>query len=181
MKIINESIAQTFTKGSEDKLSSLGVGRKILLIKTWLQKNNIDDYRINPDLSIDVFEDLYEMIDELPNGELPEYINFNYINGEMVMTGSSLTSLRGFPKKVESYFSISNNNISSLKGGPEYVEGDYVINRNPISSLEYAPKYVGGSFYCDQTNIGFYELEKYKQTAEIHGMIFGKDNQSFVW
>jgi len=178
MKLINESILHSFEKGSGDNLSSLGVG-KISQIQTWLKNANIDKYKINPDLSIDVFEDIYELNDSIPDGELPKYINFNKVNGEMSVTGCGLVSLRGFPKIVTDYFSISGNQLKSLKGGPEYCGFDCVISQNPISSLEFAPKHIGGSFYCGNTNISSEDLEKYKKSESVCDLILESQSSNF--
>jgi hypothetical protein len=82
--------------------------------------NQIEDYQINDDGSFDVFGDvgifgvpfspLWQNIRELP-------ISFNEVSGYFFCEKTNITTLKGCPKKVNGFFSFSQNNfITSLEG-----------------------------------------------------------------
>jgi len=140
MKIINESIYHKFHK-SENKLSSLGVG-KIDLIKKWLEKLTIEskenrcavgEFKINDDLSINVKGSL-----SLPDNyrDLPSYIQFFAVDGFFNCSYCNMTSLRGCPKQVEGYYKCSYNQLTSLEYGPEYVGDGFLCDGNKIPEDE---------------------------------------------
>jgi hypothetical protein len=112
----------TFKKHN-DPLTSLNIGKRAL-ITGWLDKMNVENYKINKDFSISVngYVDLaYKNLNKFP-----DYIQFDIISGN---------------------FTCSNNGLITLKGGPKLVLGSFVCRDNQLSSLEHAPYYVTGEFY----------------------------------
>ena len=106
-----------FTK-TTSSLESLNVGRKII-IQDWLSTNVfyfqkchyelLDNLAINYHRSIELFHEY------VINGELPDFINFNIINGYFICSGC-LTSLRGMPKYVKGHMQLitTNNAIEKI-------------------------------------------------------------------
>jgi hypothetical protein len=124
MKLVKESLGQTFTRGTDDKLSSIGIGKRGM-IKNWLDKYGILNYTINEDDSIDVSGNV-RLID-LGLNEFPDYIQFGDVIGS---------------------FWMYRNNFTSLKGCPTYVVDNFDCEENNLKNLKYAPKRVDGNFYC---------------------------------
>ena len=137
MKLVKEHINEGFER-SEDKLSSVGVG-KIVLIKRWIEELKYEQYiqrvviseiTINDDFTFDTKNSLM-----LPDdfGDFPDFIQFN---------------------KCGDDFNCRKSNITSLKGAPKFVVGDYICCDNPsLSSLKYGPKKVIGNLICSKTSI----------------------------
>ena len=126
---------------------NLGIGQKVQIEK-WLDEFLIDNYTINPDLTIDVNDDIelsfYEEV------QLPEYIQFGTVTGDFSLTESKVTTLRGCPVKVGGNFECVNcKNLISLKGAPKEVGGDFECGYCPkLTSLEGAPEKIGKDFDC---------------------------------
>ena len=139
MKLVKESIS--FERYKDPK-KALGLDIREL-IEEWLKKNNFNSsglqnrinyakqsYIINPDLTIDILFGwsvyLYDAIDELP-----EYIQFGEtFGGSFTLENLGLTTMRGFPKKVNGDFSVSGNKLTSLEYCPEFVRGDFDCSGN---------------------------------------------------
>jgi len=129
-------IDEKFTEES-DPIHDMGIG-SIIVIKKWLAKMNIRYYTINDDLTIDIPNnvDLDEKLKK--EGKLPEYIQFNIVNGAFFIRYNNLTTLKGCPKIIKennSYygsFRASNNNLSSLKYAPKRVEGLFDCAHNAV-------------------------------------------------
>ena len=83
----------------ENFFGNLGIGKKAK-IEEWIKKYDIRNYTINPDFTIDVngFVDLHNY----PDKELPDYIQFNIVEGQFDLSNSNITSLKGAPKKCHS-------------------------------------------------------------------------------
>jgi len=143
MKILKEDI-NTFNRDSENKLSSLGVG-KIQLIKDWLKKSEIKNYIINDDFSIDV-NDSVIILEHAIKNNLPDYIHFNNINGTFDISLTGITTLKGCPKRVDFNFYCTNNNLTSL---------------------EYAPEYIGFNCFCQNNYIPKESIVEYKQSGAV--------------
>jgi hypothetical protein len=112
-------------------------------IDAFCKANNIENYTINGDGSIDVSGDIYFMTNYT---KIP--IKFNVINGRFHMECNHLTTLENAPSKVIGDFVIMDNKLSSLEGCPGYVEGDFNCQVNRLTSLKGGPGYVGGSYIC---------------------------------
>jgi hypothetical protein len=175
MKIVKEHIYESFKQG-DDKLSSLGLGKKYLIEK-WLAEFNIKDYYINRDFSIDAYGEVILAYRELT--ELPSYIQFNKIDRKtssqqvgFSVAHTKLSSLRGCPKEVMGTFDCSNNNLKSLKFGPEYVWGTYFCEHNQIETLEGCPKYIGRNFHAEHNKLTTLEYGP----VSVGGSYFCYDN-----
>jgi len=183
-KLINESISNTFTRG-EDKLSNMGIG-KIQLIKDWLKDNDISNYKINADYSIDVYGRISRYNKNI--GDFPSYIQFNIIDGSFLFGGNHFTTLRGFPREIYGLFDVSGaeNTFVSLEDAPIWVTDSVNIYRFsdqmdtkkqmivPASEIK---KYlrrctIGGKFYCD--------ISKYNSKYVVDINLYESSNQTFT-
>jgi hypothetical protein len=138
-KFVNE--VMSFERGQDPKVS-LGIG-EMKFIKQWLDDHNIQNYKINSDLSIDVNDDVYLQsgswgmkISNIQN--FPDYIQFNVIDGNFVVIGNeNITSLRGFPKKVTGDFQFAENGINpSRKEIKEICDVNGMITKSSESLWE---------------------------------------------
>jgi hypothetical protein len=150
------SMDESFTKG-DDKLSNLGVGKKVL-IKDWLEKYNINNYIIDKDFTITVKGDVNLMNKDIE--ELPDFINFKTVVGK---------------------FDISQNNLSSLRGCPTHVAGSFLCDgsKNTFMTLDDAPTFIGNSIHINRYSNFFrhefvpvVEIEKYLKRAHVYGRIY---------
>lgn len=127
---IDESSPNTFSRGDDDKLTTLGLG-KISLIKKWLKKYFISNYQINDDLTIDVNRPGLDLsFGKLE--ELPDYIQFNIVDGDFVIHDSEIETLKGCPKIVKGYFDFRYcGKLKSLEYAPEKVYGKIFFSHYP--------------------------------------------------
>lgn len=118
-------------------------------IKLWLRKMDIQDYRINSDLTVDAIGSVF--LDRKNLTFLP--IQFGTIGGNFYCHNNKLTTLKGSPNTVYGMFQCSNNELKSLQHAPQLVTEDFRCSDNPITSLEYSPQYVKGNFECEHCPI----------------------------
>ena len=109
----------------EDFFDNLGISEETQ-IRDWLAAHNITNYRLNKDFSIVVGGDVEIWANKLENGELPEYIQFDKVNGnflicDMRLGGYYIYSLRGCPKTVTCDCVICARELDSLEGCPKKV------------------------------------------------------------
>jgi len=130
MKLVKESISRRaliFKRGL-DPHDSLGVGRKSLIIN-WLQNHDIINYDIIRNNLINCeYVNLYD--NNFNDLVLPDYIQFNNIEGSFACYQTNLSSLKGFPNKIGLNFAIDFTNINSLEYFPKFVEGAVIIYNN---------------------------------------------------
>jgi len=161
------SLNESFKK-SDDKLSSLGLG-KIIIIEEWLNKYLDCEYKINPDLTIDVYGVI--MMDNMNIGEFPEYIQFNKADDTFSLTNTKLHTLRGCPREVGTNFYCDSNNLTSLEYAPEKIHGNLYMSRNniPLDLLLRQLKDIdlGGLCYSD---LGVYDRNSHLTES------FSRDN-----
>lgn len=155
-------------KGSILNRSSHGkdAGRRII-IETWLEQQNVRNYTINDDFTIDVVGNVN--LNKKNLVRFPDYIQFGIVKGNFNCYHNHLTSLKGAPKKVGGNFICSWNNLTSLKGAPETVGGGFNCGSNQLTSLEGAPKKVG-DFVCSYNKIQFTE-EDVRKVCDVKGSI----------
>jgi hypothetical protein len=147
-KLVKEILGNTFSRGGDDKISSLGIG-KISLIKKWLEELEIDEYRINDDFSIDIEHTLTFHVSEVDK-KFPDYIQFGTIQGNFIIEKCNLETLRGCPYSVFGSFFCEHNNLTSLK---------------------YAPTHVRTNFYCSYNKISVDEVNRYEKMGYVAGLL----------
>jgi hypothetical protein len=111
-KLISESL--NFEKKS-DPLVSLGVGKKAL-IEQWLKDSGIDNYEIDDNYEITV----YDNVNIFDLTRLPDYINFKEVSGAFIYNKDKIQSKKGFPEIINDY---NPNRILSLKNLPNTIGG----------------------------------------------------------
>jgi len=167
VKLVKESLEQGFTRGSDNKLSDLGVG-KIPLIKKWLNDHYIRVYTINEDFSIDIPNDV-ELSDCL-FGNLPDYIQFGTFKGDFDCNDVGLTTMKGFPKHVAGNFSCYDNNLTSCEFAPEFIGESCSFTNNPeLSDITGFPKYIGSDLFIRDTKLSYALIRK---SLAVKGDIF---------
>lgn len=77
--------------------------------------------------------------------KLPDWSDV-LVDGNFMVGGNDLTSLKGSPKVVRGNFDCSNNELKDLVGGPETVAYNMMVGGNELESLEGAPEEIGGKF-----------------------------------
>jgi hypothetical protein len=99
-------------------------------IEKWLLSNNIKNYIINSDSTIDITIGLN--LRNLGLSHIP--VQFNCIYGSFLCDNNKFESFMGFPKKITKDITCINNNFKSFEGFPE-VNGHVNIGRNPVSEI----------------------------------------------
>jgi hypothetical protein len=161
MGIIRENInferRIDFERGIDPK-SAMGIG-KLHKIQDWMEELNIEvrNYRVNPDFSI--FTDMDIILTErrelVPDGRLPEYIRF-HTSGSFDIDDCGLITLEGCPRYVQGYFSCQMNEITSLEGFPEKIDKDCYVMSNGIDfTADEISKIceVGGQIEADDSDV----------------------------
>ncbi len=119
-------------------------------IDTICEKYDIENYTINSDNSVDVDGDVNLWSKDLKS--IP--LNFNIVNGYFNCGYNYLTSLKGCPVRVGSWFCCYHNNLTSLQYSPQYVEnGDFSCGRNKIESLQYCTELIRDYFSCSYNKL----------------------------
>lgn len=113
-------------------------------IKALCKQFNIIEYHINPDMTVDVNQNVN--ISNRRLSELP--LQFGRIEGYFTCSDNQLTSLKGSPHMVSGSFYCNHNILLDLKHSPTSVGGDYMCNSNLLTSLDGVPFMIHGSFYC---------------------------------
>lgn len=130
MKYLKEELNHTFTRDTgSNKLSNLGIGKGVLINK-WLEEMEIaKSCVINDDLTIDATSSVFLSNENIYS--LPDYIQFN---------------------RVEDDFVISVNKLTTLRGCPKYVGERMLCHKNNLTNLDYAPLECN-QFHCDENPI----------------------------
>lgn len=118
MKIVREYIEfnkMDFERSGSSK-EKLDIG-EFHRIDAWMKEMGFkkDEYRINPDFTIDVFDDVNLVGRNL--SKLPDYINFNTIYGGFYAGRNSWKSLDGFPKIINGDLQLSSPAAPSTNMG----------------------------------------------------------------
>ncbi|MCP4971881.1 MAG: hypothetical protein GY932_14960 [Arcobacter sp.] len=124
-------------------------------INKWLLANNIKNFNILDDNSVNVKGDvkLSNSLDNLQ--KLP--IIFNEVEGNFDISDNVLTSLEGSPQKVTGDFLAYKNEINSLKGGPREVGRNFIILKNNIRSLLNSPSIIKEDYICSHNPLNSLE------------------------
>ena len=138
------------------------------MIEKWLKENDIENYTIKDDFTIDV--DGNVDLNKRNLVRFPEYIQFGVVKGYFDCYSTHLTSLKGAPRIVERGFCCSHNELTSLKGAPEKVKWDFDCSNNKLTSLKGVPKEVGGDFYCRKNTTKFTETDV-RKVCNVKGSI----------
>ena len=108
------------------------------------KRYDIQNYSINPDLSIDVDGSVH--LDRLQLSHLP--LRFSIVREYFFCQYNRLTTLEGSPREVGGSFNCSSNLLTTLEGSPIEVGKDFFCQNNRLTSFEGGPREVGGGFYC---------------------------------
>ena len=103
-KFINEKF-----KEESDPIRDMSIGM-IKKIEGWLELEDLTQYEINEDGSIDLYMSLFRDGWYRILWYIPEYIKFNIVNGSFkIIHCDNVRSLKGFPYKVTGNVEIYNN------------------------------------------------------------------------
>lgn len=111
------------------------VKKSLLYFKvlSFFKDNNVkSDFKINSDLSVDVFGSVKLSSKNLY--ELP--FQFGEVRGSFDCSHNNLSSLKNSPKIVRGNFSCKNNNLKDLSFSPKEVHGNYFISENEVDLSE---------------------------------------------
>lgn len=75
------------------------------------------------------------------------------VNGDLICSYNSLTSLEGCPSIIKGKFNCGNNQITTLEDGPEEVGDRYLCGNNLLRSLKGVPEVINGNFSCDDNKL----------------------------
>tara|TARA_Y100000389_G_C17436466_1_gene505842 strand:- start:803 stop:1273 length:471 start_codon:yes stop_codon:yes gene_type:complete len=118
-------------------------------LKSLCEEYGIEDYIINIDGSIDVFDTV--TINRCNIGILP--INFRKVYGHFNCYSNKLTTLENSPQFVYGDFICSWNKLTNLKGGPIEVTGDFYCHYNKLTSIKKGPIKLRGNFFTNKLKI----------------------------
>lgn len=137
-------------------------------ITQWLKSIDVDKFRINEDLSVDV-------------------------KGLVNLENQNLTAIPVQFNDVEGSFYCNNNQLTSLLGVPNSVSGSFICDNNLLNNYEHVPRYVGESFYCsgkiditelknmeildDFIHLCHHENDKVEVFSNSYTLVNGKANQ----
>ncbi|GAB5388712.1 MAG: hypothetical protein Alpg2KO_16800 [Alphaproteobacteria bacterium] len=74
--------------------------------------------------------------------QLPDLSDYE-LEGNLLVYGNRLTSLKGAPHKITGSCRALNNRITSLEGGPQWVGEDFNVSSNRLADLTGGPAHVG--------------------------------------
>ncbi len=104
-------------------------------IREFCADYNIMEYTINPDGSVDVFQDV--AFDSFINRDYFTHIpfKFNIIHGDFTLSETGIEKLHNMPHTINGNCNISDNYLESLEGCPGVITGNFDFTRNNITSL----------------------------------------------
>lgn len=118
-------------------------------ITYWLERHNIKKYKINTNLTVDV----YETVDLSQKNLTYLPIQFGEVMGEFMIDKNQLISLKGSPSKVKYSFVAIDNQLTTLEFSPNYVGHSFLVSNNNLTHLDLAPLYIGEVFDFSQNEI----------------------------
>jgi len=158
-KIIQRRLAQYWHKIKDDTEVSYKISTHSKhdieahhLIAEWLKTHNTYKFIINDDLSIDVNSNCTINLKDSEN-ILPDFIQFNIINGFFNCSSNNMISLKGCPREVKGSFNCECNKLKSLEFGPSIVGKNFNCYNNKLKSLKGAPAIINGEFNCNFNDI----------------------------
>lgn len=115
-------------------------------IELWLFQMQIEKYKINDDLTVDV--NGYVDISNRHLTSIP--VQFGRVELHFFCYSNKLTNLKGSPRYVGTIFGCEDNHLTTLLGAPEEVGGDFDCHYNDLTNLNYMPKIIGGEVNYSQ-------------------------------
>jgi hypothetical protein len=137
-----------FQDHNYDKVMDIMLDTEADKIKLFLQRNNITNYKINNDYTIEVLQNV-EIVTNIRT--LP--VDFDFVLGNFNISNCELEDLRGCPDVIEGDFICTNNNLIDLRNGPRKVKGMYIVENCGLINLEGSPDSIGGIFNCGKNEI----------------------------
>lgn len=148
-------------------------------IKRWLDNKKIAQYKINKDLSVDVFGrvDIKFSLNEAK--ELP--VQFGKIHGHYFCSEQGLTSLKGCPYEIYGTFDCSNNLLDNLQFSPSIIHSTFDCSYNKLKSFQTFPDNIGLDLYINNNPFTTELLLEFKTVVkrEIYSDLF-PDTTSFI-
>lgn len=124
-------------------------------IRRFLSENNITEYKILEDMSVDVFQDV--VINSTFMKILP--VTFNHIHGNFTCTGHVLLkTFQNYPRIIEGNLNCSNNRHNTFRFSPQIIKGNLNCDNNRIRTFKRFPEHVGGSVSCNYNELHYFEF-----------------------
>lgn len=173
IKLVREYINEKFSEES-DSIHDMGIGKPALIHK-WMKKHGVEKYTINTDQTVNINTDL--MFFKKHFHELPEFIQINYLKGDLNFYESGLKHLGGFPKSIDGNIYLGRNKLTSAKGLPQ--DGDILnlmLFENTLTSLKGCPKSIRGNFNCSKNPL--YTLDGMPVDIQGQFICYGMTNMT---
>ena len=132
------------SNGDSFKKEDQGV---IDLVNEFIQRHNLkeDKYRINGNLSLDVYQSLRITEDDLVDDLLP--FQFGKVDGDFDVSHLDLKSFENSPIEVTGLFNAVYNIVKDLTGCPRTVGDNFNVGFNAnLRTLDGSPDKVGGDY-----------------------------------
>lgn len=142
-------------------------------IRKWLEFNEIRNYVINGDLSIDCHQNvkLIKKISPISKEEgLP--VKFRIVHGDFICAGLNLKSLYGCPDEVKGKFNCNDNLLENLEFSPKIISSDYLCKNNKLKNLKGCPSVIHGWFNCSSNQLTSFDYFP----KQVHSLMFEDNN-----
>jgi hypothetical protein len=116
------------------------------LIDAVCNEYEIENYKINPDGTIDVYGDVDLSGNNFDIIAFP--VKFGEVRGSFDCSYTELMNLEGAPHTVGGNFDCSSSYLTTLFGSPKYIGGDFHCESNKLTTLEHGPLKVDRGYYC---------------------------------
>lgn len=148
-------------------------------IRRWLDNKKIEQYKINKDLTVDVFGrvDIKFSLNEVK--ELP--VQFGKVYGHYFCSEQDLTSLKGSPYEIFGTFDCSNNLLDDLRFSPVIIHSTFDCSYNKLKSFQTFPENIGLDLYINNNLFTPESLLEFNTIVkgEIYNDLF-PDTTSFI-
>lgn len=132
------------SNGDSFKKEDQGV---IDLMNEFIQRHNLKEgeYKINGNLTLDVYQSLRITEDDLVDGLLP--FQFGEVDGDFDVSHLDLNSFENSPREVAGLYNAVYNIVKDLTGCPQTVGENFNVGFNAnLRTLDGSPDKVGGDY-----------------------------------
>lgn len=114
-------------------------------IQAWLEKMQIKYYSIEPNLTVNVEQNVN--LKAMNLSAIP--VQFGEVKGAFIIQNNQLTSLKGVPHIIHGSFNCSGNKLEKLDYLPQKIKKNFSCDSNQLKTLEGLEKVeIAGSISC---------------------------------